>query len=75
MLAEQVLEDLADHLLMDILTDKKRNKSKSEEYPILSNDQLKRRHAKEIPYSNLSIKQRISVRAIGYIEDCDGIED
>jgi hypothetical protein len=51
------LEKQADKLLGGYLKSKKRNKVASEEYPILSDSQLKRRRSKEIPMSSLSRRQ------------------
>lgn len=59
------LEMEADKLLSDILKSKKKNKSKISEYPILSDTQISRRSRREIPFSNLSTKQRINARLKG----------
>lgn len=48
----------ADELLAYILKSKQRNKSRLDEYPILSDSQMARIHSKEIPESSLSRKQR-----------------
>lgn len=56
---KSILEQQADEILADELKSKKKNKSSMNEYPILSDSQLKRRRSKEIPYSNLSIRQKI----------------
>lgn len=56
------LERLADHLLRDEFKEKKKNKSKKAEFPVLSPSQMKRRTMMEIPYSNLSEKQRLECR-------------
>mgnify|MGYP006883604504 CR=1 FL=1 len=53
------LEKQADKLLEDTLKDTRRNKIRLEEYPILSDTQLKRRRAREIPMSSLSIRQKL----------------
>ncbi len=52
------LEIEADKLLGSVLKNKKKNKTKTEEYPILSDFQLRRRRAKEIPFSSLSMRQK-----------------
>lgn len=52
------LEIKADQLLAKELKNKKRNKNRKEEYPILSDSQLARRRAMEIPLSSLSQKQK-----------------
>ena len=57
------LEKEADELLAPYLKAKKKNKSAKEEYPILSDSQLKRRRSKEIPFSNLSLKQKEKTEA------------
>lgn len=62
-LSSSELERLADHLLEKYLKDKRKNKSRLEEYPILSKSQLKRRQMMEIPYSNLSEKQRLECKS------------
>jgi len=63
MLNSTELERLADHLLRDELKNKQRWKSKLSEYPILSESQLKLRHKMEIPYSNLSERQKLECRS------------
>jgi len=65
-LSSQDLEDLADHLLMALFKDKRKNKSQMEEFPVLSPSQLKRRCSSEIPYSNLSIRQKLNARMKDY---------
>lgn len=65
MLSYEELGGLADNLLKSDLTSKKKNKSRLCEYPILSDSQLKRRRSMEIPYSNLSERQRIDCRSKG----------
>ena len=52
------LEAQADELLAPWLTDKRKNKNKVQEYPILSKYQLKRIGSNELPISNLSKKQK-----------------
>lgn len=61
-LTPEELERLADELLKKYLKDRRKNKSKLDEYPILSPSQLKRRQAIEIPYSSLSEKQRLECK-------------
>lgn len=61
-LSSNELEILADGLLDTELKDKKKNKVKTTEYPVLSRSQLKRRESMEIPYSNLSNRQRMECR-------------
>lgn len=63
MLSPKELEALADHLLESDFSDNRKNKSQLTEFPILSPSQLKRRLLAEIPYSNLSEKQRIECRS------------
>lgn len=63
MLDSKELERLADNLLKDELSSKNKWKSQQTEYPILSDSQLKRRASMEIPYSNLSEKQRLECRS------------
>lgn len=63
------LTELADHLLESELKDKLKNKIQTTSYPILSESQLKRRGAKEIPYSNLTNRQRMECRAKHYEYD------
>jgi hypothetical protein len=72
-LSSKELEELADNLLSSDLTEKKKNKVRTTEYPILSNSQLRRRQAREIPYSNLSGKQRLECRTknLDYSQDGD----
>jgi len=55
----EAIERLADKLLEQDLKSKKRNKSRTSEYPILSKSQMKRRQSREIPYSNLSNRQKL----------------
>jgi len=57
-LTSEDLERLADHLLRH----KRKNKSRKTEFPILSPSQMKRRMLMEIPYSNLSERQRLECR-------------
>lgn len=61
-LSSEELERLADHLLRTELENNKKNKSKSAEFPFLSDSQMKRRTLMEIPYSNLSEKQRLECK-------------
>jgi|BioPla2DNA2_1021312.scaffolds.fasta_scaffold109313_2 hypothetical protein len=61
-LTSEDLERLADHLLRQEFEDKRKNKSRKTEFPILSPSQLKRRMLMEIPYSNLSERQRLECR-------------
>lgn len=61
-LTHQDLEDLADNLLIDVFKDRRKNKSRTDSYPILSPSQMKRRFLSEISYSNLSIRQRLNAR-------------
>jgi len=56
------LEKMADEILAQDFQDKRKNKSKLEEFPVLSPSQIKRRTSMEIPYSNLSGKQRLECR-------------
>ena len=56
------LERLADHLLRQEFEDKRKNKSRSAKFPFLSPSQMKRRTLMEIPYSNLSERQRLDCR-------------
>jgi hypothetical protein len=56
------LERLANHLLRNDFEDKRKNKSRTNEFPVLSSSQMKRRTMMEIPYSNLSEKQRLECR-------------
>lgn len=51
------LEEEADAILAPYLKDKRKNKNKVQEYPILSRYQLKRIRSQELPISNLSQKQ------------------
>lgn len=51
------LEKEADELLAPFFKDKRRNKSQTDPYPVLSESQLKRRASKEIPFSSLSVRQ------------------
>jgi hypothetical protein len=62
-LSSSELEDLADYLLRDEFQDRRRNKMQSADCPVLSPSQMKRRFLMEIPYSNLSEKQRIDCRS------------
>ena len=62
-LSASELERLADNLLKESLKDCRCNKSRTAEYPILSPSQLKRRTSLEIPYSNLSEKQRLECKS------------
>lgn len=63
MLSSKELEKLADNLLSDELKSKNRWKSQQSEYPILSETQLRLRNKMEIPYSNLSEKQKLECRS------------
>lgn len=56
------LERLANHLLRTDFEDKRKNKSRTNEFPVLSPSQMKRRVMMEIPYSNLSERQRLECR-------------
>ena len=51
------LEAEADEILALYLKDRRINKNRVQEYPILSKYQLKRIRAQELPISNLSKKQ------------------
>lgn len=51
------LEAAADEILAPYLKDKRKNKNRVQEYPILSKYQLKRIRSQELPISNLSKKQ------------------
>jgi hypothetical protein len=72
-LSSKELEALADNLLRKELKDDSRNKSKKTEYPILSESQMKRRQGMEVPYSNLTPRQRLTARYKNY--DLCGEED
>lgn len=61
-LSYEELEKLADHLLREEYEDKRKNKSRKIAYPILSPSQEKRRTSMEIPYSNLSKRQRLECK-------------
>lgn len=61
-LKPEELERLADYLLRDEFEDKRKNKSRTREFPILSPSQIKRRESMEIPYSSLSEAQRLACR-------------
>jgi len=61
-LTSEDLERLADHLLRQEFEDKRKNKSRKTEFPILSPSQMKRRRLMEIPYSSLSERQRLECR-------------
>lgn len=61
-LTSEDLERLADHLLRQEFEDKRKNKSRKTEFPILSPSQMKRRMLMEIPYSSLSERQRLECR-------------
>lgn len=63
------LERQADELLAQDFQDKRRNKTRVIEFPVLSPSQLKRRTSMEIPYSNLSNKQRLECR-IKHLDYC-----
>jgi hypothetical protein len=65
-LSSSELEALADHLLESQTKNKLKNKSKLEEYPILSPSQYKRRIAMEIPYSNLTTRQKLNAKMKNY---------
>jgi hypothetical protein len=60
------LERLADNLLSKEFKDTRKNKVKTTEYPILSPSQYKRRQLTEIPYSNLSTRQKLNARQKNY---------
>jgi hypothetical protein len=64
------LELEADKLLAGTLKSHKKNKSQTEEYPILSDAQLSRRRAREIPFSNLSLRQKLEIE---YDKDADDL--
>jgi hypothetical protein len=72
-LSSKELEELADNLLSGDLTEKRKNKVKTAEYPILSDSQMRRRQSREIPLSNLSGKQRLECRTknLDYSQDGD----
>lgn len=74
MLSPKDLEKLADNLLSDELKSKNRWKSKQSEYSILSETQLRFRYKMEIPYSNLSKKQKLECRSknLEYEADAEG---
>lgn len=55
------LELEADALLAPYLKDKKRNKTRTDQYPILSDSQLARRRSKEIPMSSLYRKNLLEL--------------
>lgn len=55
------LEELANRYLENDFQDRTKSKSKRKEYPVLSPQQLKRRHQMEIPYSSLSYKQQMNL--------------
>lgn len=57
-LTSRELEIMADYLLDETLTDMKRNKITTSEYPILSKSQQHRREMMEIPFSNLTENQK-----------------
>lgn len=59
------LERQADELLSDFLRNKKKNKMDLMEYPFLSQSQQDRIHRREIPFSNLSLKQRLRANTKG----------
>lgn len=65
-LSPKELEALADNLLRKELKDNSRNKSSKTEYPILSESQISRRQSMEIPYSNLTPRQRLTARHKNY---------
>jgi hypothetical protein len=71
LLVKDDLQKQADLLLASFLKDRNKGKCKHDEYPILSDTQLKRRYQKEIPYSNLTLKQRGEVLCKNYEMDCD----
>jgi hypothetical protein len=60
-LSEEDLEQMADELLAKDLKCKKCNKTRKEEYPILSINQLDRRRRKEIPFSSLNLSEKIKL--------------
>lgn len=66
MISPNELERLANVLLESYIKDKHKNKMKSDEYPILSPSQMKRRQSAEIPYSNLSMNQKLQARLKNY---------
>jgi hypothetical protein len=72
-LSSKELEALADNLLRKELKDCSRNKSTKTEYPILSESQISRRQSMEIPYSNLTPRQRLTARYKNY--DLGGEEE
>lgn len=74
MLNTKELEELADHLLSLDLKNTKRNKTRTEEYPILSESQLKRRAAMEYPISSLGKKQLLNAQLAG-MDIRDGLDD
>ncbi len=55
------LEIEADKLLALYLKNRKKNKNRLEEYPILSDSQLRRIRAREIPFSCLSYTRALEV--------------
>lgn len=62
-LSHEEVERLADHLLREDFEERRRNKIRTTEYPVLSPSQLKRRVLSEIPYSNLSERQRLECKS------------
>jgi len=68
------LENLADYLLRNDFENPKRDKSRTVEYPVLSPSQFKRRIGMEIPYSNLSQRQKLEcqTRKLEYTSDVGG---
>jgi hypothetical protein len=62
-LTSEELDGLASHLLEQDFKDRRRNKIRTTEFPILSPSQMKRRTLMEIPYSNLSERQRLECRS------------
>lgn len=65
-LSSKELEALADNLLRKELKDNSRYKSAKTEYPVLSESQMSRRQGMEIPYSNLTPRQRLGARHKNY---------
>lgn len=59
------LEELSNYLLSDVFSNKSRTKAITEEYPILSNQQLKRREKRELMMSDEG--------ALSYYKICDKI--
>jgi hypothetical protein len=55
------LEKVADALLEGDLKNRKCNKARTEEYPVLSKTQLERRRRREVPFSSLHIMDKIEL--------------